>query len=229
MFWFIVDIIMIIVILVTTLISLNRGFVSAFVRVVGVFIALFVSVVLSKLLAEVIFNSLFRQSLIDSVAAKIDLTEGVEKAVEALSSGFIGLMFGLFGDTEQLTAYVAEALVIDERIIAQHIVDGVFKTPMVSLIKIILCVILFSIIIAIILLIAKSAGLLNRIPIIGGLNKFFGAVIGLVYGCVICIIIVSVIDFFIILSADEANSYSLIENHSLILAWLMQKRMVVML
>ena len=227
MFWFVVDIVMVIITLITTLISFNRGFISSLVRVVGVFIAIFVCVVVSKIFAEVIFTAMLRESLVKSVASKINLSEGVERAVESLETGFIGLLIGLFSSKEKLILFIENAVIQDEVVIAGRIVDGVIKAPVVALIKVILSIIVFSVTILIVMLIAKSTGLLNRVPVIGGVNKFFGAVIGLLYGIAICFIIACVISFFIILTDTQENNLPLIQQHSYILAWFMRSRYLV--
>ena len=229
MFWFTVDIAMVIIVIITTLVSLNRGFVSSFVRVIGVFIAIFLSVLVARAFSELIFTSIFRESLVRNVAAKIDFSAGLEKAFEALQTGVIGLLLGLFGSREKLETFFLSNMSLDKTEMAGKIVDGVMKDPIVSLIKVILCLISFSIIILIIILIAKAAGLFNAVPVFGGLNKFFGALLGIVYGIIICVVISSAISFFLFLTSPDEKNLPLIERYTYILSWFMRGKLLIYL
>ena len=226
MFWFIVDVIMVVIVLVTTIVSVYRGFVTSFVRVLGVFVSVFVSLVVCRVFSELIFTSLFRQSLVDSIAERIDFTTGLENAFGALETGIIGLILGLFGGMNKLHDFLETAVWRDEFDLAESIVDGVVKNPVVALIKVILFLIAFALISILISLIAKATGIFNTVPVVGGINRFFGGVLGLVYGTVLCLLLASAIGFFIILTGTEDRNIPLINEHSYILSLLMKSKIV---
>ena len=71
---------------------------------------------------------------------------------------------------------------------------GYLKTRLVkSLVKVIACVLLLVLIYVIIRILLRISGAINRIPIVGGINRLFGAIVGLFEGLLIlwclCLII----------------------------------------
>ena len=222
MYWYIVDILMVIIVIITVIVSASRGFVSSLVRMIGVFIAIFAAVVVAGALSETIFIAWFRKPMVEAVSEKIDMSSGIEMAIDKLSTGFIGFLLGIFGNKEKLSTFIESGLWQDKTIIAEKIVDGVIKNPLISLIKVALGLIIFLIVCLIIILIAKATGLLNKIPVVGGINRFFGAVLGLVYGIVICIAIVSGIMFALVLTSTTDSNIPLIRSSSYILTWLIE-------
>jgi len=228
MYWFLVDILMVIIVVITAILSMRRGFIASLVRVIGVFIAIAVAVIASRVLSETLFTSFFRESLVNSVAEKLNLSDGIDKAVETLETGFLGLLLGIFGDMEKLTSFFIDAAYENNRIIAEGIVDGVIKTPLVSLIRVIVFLIAFSLTISVIMLIAKLSGAFNAVPVIGGLNRLFGAALGVVYGIGICILITGVISILLTLTGTAETNKQLIDKHSYILSFMMHSGEVVM-
>ncbi len=220
MYWFIVDLALVIVIVITVAVSAYRGFLSSLIRLLGVAVAIVAGIIVSRVLAEPIFNAWFREGLIDSVSEKISTAVSVEDLVKTIEGGFLGILIGVFGDGSKLADFVKDLTVLDHQKIAVAVVDGVVKEPVESLIALVLFLITFVLVVVVVAILVKVTGVLNTVPIIGGLNRILGALLGIVYGFGICYLLVILVAFFFLITGNWEFYSKNIQSNTIFFSWL---------
>jgi len=216
LYWFVIDIVLAAIMVITALISMKRGFVSSLVRLLGVMVAIIAAVVVSRLLAGPLFDAFLRENLIDSVAEKIGEASDIDEYVLALKSGFIGILLGVFGDAESLAVFFEKAVFIDKGRLAAVIVDEVVRPPLESLVGMAVFILIFFLAYSIIALLVRLTGVLNEIPVIGFANRLFGMLFGAVYGLGICYVLVALTAFFFAVTGNSAKYEELIFENTLL-------------
>ena len=220
MYWFIIDIVIVMVIIITSLISLKRGFISSVIRLLGVLISIVAAVVASRLLAGPLFDVFFRENLIESVSERIGGASGPDELAAALKSGLIGILLGIFSDMETLERFFANFNLIDEKRIAVLVVDEVVRPPMESLIGMVVFVLFFFLVYSIILLLVRLTGAVNSLPAVGMVNRLLGMLFGAAYGLGICYVLVALSAFFFAVTGNSVKYEEMIGENTILFAML---------
>jgi len=220
MYWFIIDIVIVMVIIITSIISLKRGFISSVIRLLGVLISIVAAVVASRLLAGPLFDVFFRENLIESVSERIGGASGPDELAAALKSGLIGILLGIFSDMETLERFFANFNLIDEKRIAVLVVDEVVRPPMESLIGMVVFVLFFFLFYSIILLLVRLTGAVNALPAVGLVNRLLGMLFGAAYGLGICYVLVALSAFFFAVTGNSVKYEEMIGENTILFAML---------
>ena len=220
MYWFIIDIVIVMVIIITSIISLKRGFISSVIRLLGVLISIVAAVVASRLLAGPLFDVFFRENLIESVSERIGGASGPDELAAALKSGLIGILLGIFSDMETLERFFANFNLIDEKRIAVLVVDEVVRPPMESLIGMVVFVLFFFLVYSIILLLVRLTGAVNALPAVGLVNRLLGMLFGAAYGLGICYVLVALSAFFFAVTGNSVKYEEMIGENTILFAML---------
>ena len=218
MYWFIIDIVLAVVIVITALVSMRMGFVSSLVKLLGVIIAIITAVIASRLLSGPLFDVFFRENLMDSVSEKIRGASGIDELAAAMKSGFIGILLGVFSDADDLAVFFEKAVLLDERRLAAAVVDDVIRPPLESLIGMVVFILIFIAVYSVISLLVRVTGALNALPAIGLANRLFGMLFGAVYGLGICYVLVALSAFFFAVTGNSAKYEEMIFDNTLLFA-----------
>ncbi|MBE6760730.1 MAG: CvpA family protein [Ruminococcaceae bacterium] len=198
--WMILDLIILAIIGFFVFTSAKRGFVRTVLEVIGYFLAIYLAFTLGGLLADVIYNSLIEPNIIKSVSENITLSTGanINETVNNVWNSLPGIVvnaaeiFDITPDT--LRATLSDNLVNNTTslTIAKYVANSVVRPILVTLIKAIIGFVLFIILLFVVKILAKTINKIFSLPLIGGLNRFLGGVIGFVKGAIISIIFITV-------------------------------------
>ncbi len=217
--WLVLDLILIAIIAIFVIISAKRGFVRTAVEFVGYFLAIYIAFSVSGVLANSIYSKTIEPKIVENVAEKVTIssTEGVNSAVDEIWSSLPEFVqntaenFDITSNTLKTT--IEENINSDSaEQLAQKATESVVKPIVVPLIKTILSVILFILLMIIVKFLAKFLNKLFSLPLIGGLNKSLGGVIGLLKGLIFSFIFVVAILF--IMSFTE-NGFLIFTNENI--------------
>ena len=220
MYWFIIDIFMVFIIVLTTFSAMRRGFVTSLVRLLGIMVAIIAAIIASKLLSGVVFDMWFREKLIAQVADRITGASDAASIARAISSGLIGILIGVFDDLDALTALIEKNSANDSRILAEAVVDSVIRDSVEPLIGMVLFLLAFIIIICITVIVVKVSGVLMVIPVVSGINRFLGALFGIAYGVGICFMITMIFALFFEFTGNIRVYEEMINDNTLLFALL---------
>ena len=144
----------------------KKGFAGALVHLVGYFVACAGAWLLSDWLSPMIAEW-FRPAI----------GQQVEQSIAQWQAGSPQEVSGFFTWLQQLTG-----LELSAGNTAQAITDVIVNTGLAALISMILWLVLFSMLMILVRSISGKLRLINRIPVIGTANGFFGGVLGVLIG-----------------------------------------------
>ncbi len=144
----------------------KKGFAGALVHLVGYFVACAGAWLLSDWLSPMIAEW-FRPAI----------GQQVEQSIAQWQAGSPQEVSGFFTWLQQLTG-----LELSAGNTAQAITDVIVNTGLAALISMILWLVLFSLLMILVRSISGKLRLINRIPVIGTANGFFGGVLGVLIG-----------------------------------------------
>lgn len=153
------------------------------------------TLILSSVLAEEIKNGTALGSvtdIIDSVANSLPFF-----ASDSASSSDTEIGSAI----EKIMASMLSAAQTDN--LAHRITDDIIRPILLVPMRTLIFVIIFVIIIIIVNLIARLFRTVNHIPVIGGINKFFGAAAGFVQGAIVIFLVCIFVQFTVSLTDNE--------------------------
>ncbi len=191
---YIVDFLLVVVIGVCVLSGGKRGFVRTLLSFIGIFVIFAAATYLSGRLAGFVYEQFIRQGLINSVQENISSHTDLSGLSDLMKSGLIAVLTALGLISQSTIDSIVSKIdyLADPVRQAETIVDGALAEPVTQLIRVLLFIIILILCIIIFKAILSLSASFNNIPILGGFNKFLGALLGLVEGLVIAFILVYV-------------------------------------
>ncbi|WP_407386192.1 CvpA family protein [Ruminococcus sp.] len=172
------DIFLIAVFILLIIINIRRGALRALAGVLASLISLFASTALGTVLAETVYTSLFypaiSKSIVNAVSEKGADVAG--KVADSLPKWLSGVLDAAGGDV----AKILEQPIANAGDSVAKAVDTAIRPIAISLLTFCITLVLFLIFFIILrFLIAKPLQKVAELPVINGINRFFGALIGL--------------------------------------------------
>ena len=193
-----IDLILTIIILIFVIVAYKKGFIASLLDFLGTIIAWIASINLSEFLSLWLYNTFVKTPITDYVYLK--LTESANTAAESLVASipeFIYTAATTFGIDINSIISSNSGLEIDTAV--SSITSGIVEPIITILIRIIVAILLYIIFAFFIKMLSKLFKNVNKIPIVGSLNKFLGIVLGLLKGALIamlvCIIFNTILGF----------------------------------
>ncbi len=181
----IIDLALIVVIVATVLFYVRKGFMAGLLDLVGNLLSLILAWVVSGRVSPGLFENFFKEGLIEKMADAIQQqgAAGVASVLDNLS--------GLLPQSlsEQLTVSLDQILNSGAPDIAQRIVDHIVTPLVVPLITVILFFATFILCKLVVSLLVAILTNVNRIPVLGGVNRTLGILVGLVAGVINVVLI----------------------------------------
>ncbi len=115
---------------------------------------------------------------------------------------------------EKITASMLSTTQTDN--LAHRITDDIIRPVLLVPMRTLIFVIIFVIILVIVNLIARLFRTINHIPVIGGINKLFGAAAGFVQGAIVIFLVCIFVQFIVSLTENEIiflNTMTIDETH----------------
>ena len=166
----IIDVALIAVIVVSVFHYARKGFVAGLMDLVGNLASLALAWVVSGKLSPTVFENFFKSGLIEQTARTIQQQGGVNLSV--ILDGLSGILPQKFID--DITASAAGMLDSGAPDIAQQVVEKIIAPLVVPLITVV-C----RVVIAFLVTVLTN---INKIPLLGGVNRILGVCIGVVAG-----------------------------------------------
>ena len=164
----------------------KNGFAKTAIQTIGYVLAIISAVVISRICSTFIYTTAIQPALIasmeNSVANAVDtqsVIDGITSAVEELPA-VSHLLFDFSGVTESLV----ESVGLDGKAIALAVEETVIRPVAEPILETVIFAVSLILLILVVSLIAKGSKVVNEVPVIGGVNSFFGGVFGIVNGAV---------------------------------------------
>lgn len=188
------DLILLVLLVVVAMRYAKQGFVAGLVQFVGNLVSLIGALILSRRVAPIVFSQFFENNFVNKIettlssGGQIGLQDTVEKYAgflpDGLKEGIIASGNNLLsgGDTELASHFVQEVI-------------APLVTPIIAVVVFFVAFALCKLLVGFIVAVLTNC---NRIPVLGGVNKAMGFVMGLFAGlvdlylilCAVCAIMV---------------------------------------
>ena len=206
MIWLILDALLAIIIVICLILGIKNGFLSMLLRIVSFFISVALAGFVSGKAAPIVYERFVKERLVGFVAKNLGEITSAEGAKAALGSGGFKALFGIsetgIKDLLDKIIYMAK---IDSAEVARLVVDEVLSKTAILFIRIAVFIVVFIIVIIITALLIKLVKEVNEIPVIGPLNRVFGALLGIVEGTLLAMVLCMAIGFVLSLVSKGGN------------------------
>ena len=150
------------------------------------------NIVLAQIISDRIMNTSFATTIGD-VVTSIDET-----------LPFLGLDENMLTQTDNtLLSDIVVSILKSAGNPGQSVLDNIVKPIVLIPMRTVIFIILFIVISILLSFVIKSTSLINKIPLIGTLNEFLGAIMGLVHGVVIVFVVVIILNMIIALTENS--------------------------
>ncbi len=178
--------------------GIRRGFIVMLVGSCGRLISCFGAYVGSRALSSTIYQVYLRDKLIGTVAGTVtdsfsdyDISMQISTVMQGIPGILRNMIYGLFGDTAQISEQVGEALNGSVQTISARIVDQVIYPVVYLLLQSILFLLLFFCLKVVINALSETLRNIRRCFLVGVPDMLVGALFGLIEAA-LCIFVVVV-------------------------------------
>ncbi len=175
-----IDLILVAVLAATMLRYAKKGFVAGLIGLVGSLVSLALAWFVSGSVSPAVFEKLFRSGLTERMAEA--LREQGEGGLTVILDGLSGFLPQRFLD--EIAGRAAELFHSGAPDLAQRVVEELVAPLVVPLITVVLFFATFVLCRVLVALLVASLTNLNKIPVIGGVNRLLGIAVGFVAGLV---------------------------------------------
>ena len=216
-FWIpiIYDAAVVLIVVVCIIKGSKDGFAKTFIQSIGFAVALITALTVGRLGAEFTYTTAIKPFLMNSIESSVDnavntedVVSGIEEAIDKLPA-VSNLLFDFSSFEEKLS----DTVFINSEEIASAIEETVLKPVIEPLLEMVIFIVVFIVLLIVVTALAKGSKKVNEVPVIGGVNAFFGGVFGTVYGVVLLALAAGIISIIISTKGDTKYvSESIIER-----------------
>lgn len=204
--WIILDLMVIAIVLIYVIVSAKRGFVRTLIELVGFGLSIYLSFLIGGAVANGVYDTVIEPSIVDTVVAKVDetATGSINDAIDAVWESVpktIEQTAQHLGITPASVKNSIDTATLDTTAGAQQVAlevtDAVARPVIVPLIKTLVAIVLFIVLMFVVKLLAKVINRAFSLPLIGGLNRTLGGLLGfakgLIVAAVVCILLSTIV------------------------------------
>ncbi len=203
---YILDAIIILIILITTIISAKKGFVHTLIKVVGFVASIVVALTLSSPLATLTYDIIIEPVVINTAKSAVnDTTSTAENAVDTVwkkMPTFVTENRFLQLSKDNITDDIQTKSENNSEKMAQNISDTLVAPVTIKLLSALYSAILVIALLFVVKFLAKYLNKLFNFSVVGKLNKTLGGILGIVEGLAISIIFCLIISLILSFTKD---------------------------
>ncbi|MCQ4022136.1 MULTISPECIES: CvpA family protein [unclassified Ruminococcus] len=176
--------------------GIYKGLIRSAINLIGTLVSAYLSIILGKAFAQWIYASFIKQGIITSVTDSLQGTveQGTVTTVEQITENLPDLIKALvpnISESPQLQGVVDSG--IDY---AASTVEQIVAPIIIGICSAALTVVLFVLIMFAVRFFSRMANKLCRVPILYGVNRTLGGVLGFLKGSVLIMLFVSILKLF---------------------------------
>lgn len=180
------DIVAVAVLIICFFIYSRKGLLTGIVSLVGTTLAILLAFFLAKQVSPTVFDNFFRTNLEEKTATAIAEQSAVN--LEQLLSGVLPDFI-----VKPIVEKFGQTIDFGSTHVANQIVDQVIQPLVVPVITIIVFFLVFALSRVVLGLVGAFLTNVNRIPVLGGVNKTMGGVVGILIGCLYVFLFVAAV------------------------------------
>lgn len=209
---YILDLVILISIALFVYNGVKNGFVKGFIEFIGSIISLLLAAWSGSIISQYVYENFIKESVIEQIADatnNLSVSEGVSNVFKTMPS----LVVRFFDINNITESSVLSAVQSQNEAIADS-VEAIFAPVYIGIINIFAVIVMLILFMIVVAALAKFVDGVFSLPILDSLNKLFGGATGLLMGCIIVFMIISIISFFEpMIEVETASSFeSLVES-----------------
>ena len=177
----------------------KNGLAKTAVQTIGYICSIIAALVISRICASIIYTTAVQPAVItnmeSSIANAVDtesVINGLTEAVESLPA-ISYFLFDFSGAAETLV----ESVGLDYAAIASSVEKTVVRPVVEPILETVIFAVVLILLATVVSFIAKGSKIVNDVPVIGGINSFFGGVFGIANGILELVIGAFILEFII--------------------------------
>lgn len=219
---FIYDAAAVAIILICMARGAKDGFAKALVQTVGLVVSVAAALYVSRVCASLIYTTAIQPGLLSTIESSIENAVDTESVVEGLKSalGAIPALSAVLFDFSGVEASLDGAVNLESSKIAAVVESSVIRPVVEPLLQMIIFILTLIILMFVVTLLAKGSKGFNKVPVIGGINSFLGALMGIINGGVLLCAAAAVISLIISAKGDSQYLSQDIISNTYIFKWI---------
>ena len=185
----ILDVVLAVVVILTVVHYMRRGFLAGLLDLVGNLAALILAWLVSGKVSPTVFENFFKSGLIDQLTDTIQQQGGA--SLMAVLQNLEGIMPAQM--MQSLTESLQHIVTSGTPDIARQVVENIVAPLVVPLITVVVFFATFALCKLVLSLLVTILTNVNRIPLVGGVNKSLGVLVGLVAGVINVLLILCLV------------------------------------
>lgn len=198
------------------------GFAKALVQTVGLVVSVAAALYVSRVCASLIYTTAIQPGLLSTIESSIENAVDTESVVAGLKSalGAIPALSAVLFDFSGVEASLDGAVNLESSKIAAVVESSVIRPVVEPLLQMIIFILTLIILMFVVTLLAKGSKGFNKVPVIGGINSFLGALMGIINGGVLLCAAAAVISLIISAKGDSQYLSQDIISNTYIFKWI---------
>lgn len=224
---YILDIVLILIIAVTTILGFRRGFLRSVVQLAGLIASFVLAFTLSATVADWLYDSMLEEpiketvsaALVEDAMANADKSQAVLDSLPAPIANALNSSEAARDALENLSNKAGESVAAA----ADVIVDDVVRPLTIVLVRFVLFMVMLIVFILLARLLTKMIKPLTNLPLIHQADGLLGGAVGLVKGALFVIVAVTVMQ--LLASAGILVTYEQLDN-SMLAGWVAEHNLI---
>ncbi len=197
--WIFLDLIVIAIVVLNIIFSAKRGFIRTAIELVGFGLSIYLAFLVGGLVANGVYDTMIEPAIVNSVVEQAGETatdnvndivstvfENIPKSAKLTAENLLGITEESIKESIDSATLTASG---DTRQLVLKVTDTVARPIVVPLIKTLVAFIVFVILLFVVKILARIVNRAFSLPIIGGLNRTLGGVLGLAKGLIIAAVV----------------------------------------
>ncbi|MBR7071311.1 MAG: CvpA family protein [Clostridia bacterium] len=174
------------VFVLTVILSAKRGFVCSLIETIGFLAALILSITLSTPIAEIIYDRAIAPTVVSAVDSAV--ADNTQNTVDSVWTALPGFVTGYAEKVGVSKEHIASRIGTASEHVSNNMVESasqnVIRPMMVSLLKIMVSVVLFTVLFFVVKIAARLLNKVFSFSVAGKVNTILGGVLGVIKGLI---------------------------------------------
>ncbi len=196
----ILDLIVVAIVVITTLITMKKGFIKSILSLVSLILTIFIISSFGEPIASAAYSGLFEKGIVSSVETAV--SQQMEKG-EAAIDGVMDALPKFIANSAEKNGVGSDSIMSEisqgktPNEVALTVNDQIVKPLLLPLLLIIVDIIMFTVLMFVFRLLSKMICTLFKAPVLKSVNKVLGVFLGIGKGLLISVLVCSIITFIV--------------------------------
>ncbi len=206
---YVIDILFAAILLICVIVAWCRGFVKTIVSFFGFIAAAVIAMLTCTRVADYLYHTVVEQPLYDSIYKKVltlvptgEIINSVDNIGEVLPA-WVRALFDVAAS--EASERIGETLTGTAEMVSHTLLDTLVAPLVLALMGLVLFFVLFGLLMVIVNILVAVLGKVFELPVLNGINRLLGGVVGVVNGILVCMIAAALLSLYAAVTADASS------------------------